>query len=174
MADRNEGYAQAVHAVAVAEGKADLVEDELYRFARAYESSDELVDKLNDPHLPAALRQQLVEDVLGDRADPTTTAIVSMVVAAGRARDLPAIAQAVVEQGAAERNREVAEVRTAVPLDEDQIARLASALSEATGREIEVLAIVDPTVLGGVVAQIGDVVIDGSVRHRLSQLREAF
>jgi F-type H+-transporting ATPase subunit delta len=63
-------------------------------------------------------------------------------------------------------------VRAAVPLDERLRDRLAKALSEATGKDVEVKVVVDPNVLGGVVARIGDTVIDGSVRHRLDQLKE--
>jgi F-type H+-transporting ATPase subunit delta len=48
---------------------------------------------------------------------------------------------------------------------------MADALSRATGKQVEVKVVVDPTVLGGVVAQVGDTVIDGSVRTRLDQLR---
>jgi F-type H+-transporting ATPase subunit delta len=59
-----------------------------------------------------------------------------------------------------------------MPLSDDQRERLAAALSQATGKNIDVKVILDPSVLGGVVAQIGDTVIDGSVRHRLNQLRE--
>ena len=58
----------------------------------------------------------------------------------------------------------MAEVRSAVPLTEDQRTRLAAALNKATGKDLEVKVIVDPTVLGGVLAQIGDTVIDGTVR----------
>ena len=50
--------------------------------------------------------------------------------------------------------------------------RLATALGRATGKDVEVKVIVDPTVLGGLVARIGDTVIDGSVRHRLEQMKE--
>ncbi len=60
----------------------------------------------------------------------------------------------------------------AVPLDDDQVTRLAGALSSATGKDVEVKVIIDPTVLGGIVARVGDTVIDGSVRHRLEQLKE--
>ena len=67
----------------------------------------------------------------------------------------------------------LAEVRTAVPLDEEHRRQLAEALSANLGKQVEVKVIVDPTVLGGVVARIGDTVIDGTVRHRLEQLREA-
>ena len=66
----------------------------------------------------------------------------------------------------------MAEIRSAIELTDDQRARLGAALEQATGGPVEVKVIVDPTVLGGIVTQIGDTVIDGSVRHRLSQLRE--
>ena len=79
-----------------------------------------------------------------------------------------------VARAAKARQREVAEVRSAVDLTDDQRQRLATALTSATGKDVEVKVVVDPTVMGGVVATIGDTVIDGSVRHRLDQLREAF
>ena len=95
-----------------------------------------------------------------------------MVVGVGRARDLPAIIDRFVELTARQGQRSVAEVRSAIELTDDQRARLAEALSSAIGGAVEVKVIVDPSVLGGIVTQIGDTVIDGSVRHRLSQLRE--
>ena len=66
---------------------------------------------------------------------------------------------------------EVAEVRSAVPLDDAQVQRLATALGRATKKNIEVRVVVDPSLMGGIVATIGDTVIDGSVRHRLEQLK---
>ena len=65
---------------------------------------------------------------------------------------------------AAEGNKEVAEVRSAIDLTDDQKQRLAAALEPATGKKVELKVIVDPTVLGGLVAQVGDTVIDGSVK----------
>ena len=63
-------------------------------------------------------------------------------------------------------------MRSAVALDEEQIARIGAALSQATGKSIEVKAITDPSVVGGIVAQVGDTVFDGSVRSRFDDLRE--
>ena len=174
MSDRNASYADAVAAVARAEGNLDLVADELFRVARALEGADELRMTLSDRQIPAARRQQIVEDLLGGHASDTTTAMVSMIVAAGRSSDLAGIAQETVEINARDRGRSVAEVRTAVALTGDQAERLAAALSAATGHQVDVKVIVDPSVMGGVVATIGDEVIDGSVRHRLSQLRDTF
>jgi F-type H+-transporting ATPase subunit delta len=58
-------------------------------------------------------------------------------------------------------------------LDEEQQRRLTEALEKATGKKIELKVIQDPSVLGGVLARVGDTVIDGTVRRRLDQLRES-
>ena len=173
MADRTDAYGAALFAVAVAEGSLDRVEEELFRVARTIEANDELRSTLTDEAIPVDRRQGIVEDLLGDRAHPVTTALVSFVVGVGRGRELPAIIDKLVERAAEERSEVVAEVRTAVPLEDDQRDRLAEALSSATGKRVSVKAVVDPSVMGGVVAQVGDTIIDGTVRHRLNQLKEA-
>lgn len=172
--DRTLAYAEALFGVARAEGTLGEVEDELFRFSQTLQGNDELRNALTDAGIPASRRQQIVEDLLGGRASPTTVALVSLVVGTGRARDLPNIIRRLVEMSAAEANKAVAEVRSAVPLTDDQRTRLAKALGEATGKDVEIKVVVDPIVLGGIVAQVGDTVIDGSVRRRLDQLRNAF
>jgi F-type H+-transporting ATPase subunit delta len=171
--DRTLAYAEALFAVAGAEGTLGEVEDELFRFSQTLQGNDELRNGLTDAGIPAARRQQIVEDLLGGKASPTTVALVSMVVGTGRARELPTIIKRLVEMSAAAANKEVAEVRSAVPLTDDQRDRLAKALEDATGKKIEVKVVVDPSVLGGIVAEVGDTVIDGSVRRRLDQLKNA-
>ncbi|HEX4818657.1 MAG TPA: ATP synthase F1 subunit delta [Acidimicrobiales bacterium] len=168
---RIEAYAEAMFEVARAEGTIDEVEDELFRFARALEGSDELRTALTDPHIPASRRQQIVEDLLGPRATSTTTALVSMVVGIGRGRDLPAIIDSLVKKSAASHNKEVAEVRSVAELNPVQLSRLTDAIEKATGKTIEVKVVIDPSILGGLVTTVGDTVIDGSVRTRLDQLK---
>ncbi|MBA3302825.1 MAG: ATP synthase F1 subunit delta [Actinomycetota bacterium] len=170
--DRIEGYANALFEVARVEGAVETVEEELFRFARTLEGNDELRSVLTDQAVPVARRQGIVEDLLGERAHPVTSNLVSFVVGAGRARDLPQIIDRLVARAAGERHRAVAEVRSAIPLDDATRARLAEALGRATGKSVEVKVIVDPSVIGGLVAQVGDTVIDGTVRTRLEQLRE--
>ncbi len=167
-----EAYAQAMLEVARAEGVLADVEDDLFRFARIFESSDELRMALTDPKLPVERRIAVIEDLTGGKALAPSIALASMLVAAGQAGELPLIVDRFVELAVAERSREVAEIRTAIPLDDEQAARLALALSRATGKQVEVKVIIDPSVLGGVVARVGDTVIDGSVRHRLERLKE--
>lgn len=168
---RIDGYARALLEVARAEGNLDTVEDELFRFARSFEHSDELRSALTDEMIPAAKRLSIIEDLLGGKASGTTTQLLSMVVGAGRGRDLPAIVNRLVARASSSKNQEVAEVRSAVPLSDDQLHRLTEGLERATGKSINLKAVVDPSVLGGVVATVGDTVIDGSVRTRIDQLK---
>ena len=173
MNDRVVAYANALLEVARAEGVESRVEDELFKLARTFEGSDPLRSTLTDPAIPVERRAGVVDELLAKRAHPLTTAMASFIVAAGRAHDLPAIVDAFVSKAADMRAEAVAEVRTAFPLDADQQARLADALGHATGKKVTVKVIIDPTVLGGIVARVGDTVIDGSVRSRLDQLRGA-
>jgi F-type H+-transporting ATPase subunit delta len=174
MNEKVAGYATALLTVVRAEGVVERVEDELFKVARTFEGNDLLRSTLTDPAIPVERRAGVVEELLGKRAHPLTTALTSFIVGAGRAHDLPAIVDAFVAMAAEMRAEAVAEVRTAFPLDADQQARLADALGRATGKKVTVKVVIDPTVLGGIVARVGDTVIDGSVRSRLEQLRETF
>jgi len=174
METRTDAYAEALFNVARAEGHLVEVEEELFRFGTALEANDELRTTLADPHIPAARRQQIVEDLLGGKAGGTTVALISMVVGTGRGHDLPKIISELGQRSAASTGTVVAEVRSAVALSDDQQARLATAISARTGQDVTVRNVVDPSVLGGIVTQIGDSIIDGSVRSRLTQLRDAF
>lgn len=172
--DRLGGYADALLSVAAAEGASVIVEDELFRVGEALRQNDQLLSALGDKHLPIDRRMGVVEELLGSRANPTTTALVSMVVAAGRGGDLPEIVDEAMSRSAAGRDRQLARVRSAVDLTDDQKARLAEAIKSRTGTDVEIRVVIDDSVLGGLVTEIGDDVIDGSVRRRLSQLRENF
>lgn len=168
-----EDYALALLAVARGEGLLDIVEDELFRVARTFEASDELRSKLSDRQIPAQKREAIVEELLGQEgATSVTMSLVSFIVRSGRASQLPAIVDAFVDAAVASRQHVVAEVRSAVQLDDDQQQRLARALSQSTGMNVEVKVVIDESVVGGIVAQVGDQVIDGTVRSKLEHLRE--
>ena len=172
--EKIQGYAQAILAVASAESNGAQVEDEIYRFSQVLQSSEELKSTLSDASIPSARRQQIVEDLLDGQATQTTVALVSMIVAAGMGSDLKAIADRVIGLGAESRDKAVAEVYSVVDLSSDQQQRLAAALKSATGKDVEMKIIIDESVMGGLLVQIEDEVIDGTVRTRLKQLREAF
>ena len=166
------GYAEALFRVVRAEGELDRVEDELYRFGKTLETTHELKQALSDQTMEKAQRAKILEELLGDKVSEHTLGLLTFIVSQGRARQLPQILDEVSELAAEARDSVVAEVRTAVPLDADQRTKLAEALSKATGKRVEVKVLVDPSVIGGVFAKVGDTVIDGTIKHRLEQLRE--
>jgi F-type H+-transporting ATPase subunit delta len=171
MNERTSGYADAILDLATAEGELERVEAEFLTIGQAFEKSDDLRAALTDPALPAEKKHAIIDDLIGGRATNLTVALVDLIVGTGRAGDIPAIASAFVERAVESRSRALAEVRSAIPLDDPTVERLAAALSKATGRQVEVKVIVDESVIGGLVARVGDVVIDGSLANSLNELR---
>ena len=166
------GYASALFQVVRAEGELDRVENELYHFGKLLESNHELKQALSDKSIERDQRAKVLEQILSGKVSPHTLGLLEFIVSQGRARQLPQILEELSDLAAEARQAVVAEVRTAVALDDSQRQQLASALSSATGKKVEVKVVVDPSVVGGIVSKVGDTVIDGSVRRRLEQLKE--
>lgn len=170
--DLIHGYATALFQIAAAEDALDRVSDELFRFSKALEQNFDLRSTLTDIAISVDRKRAVITELLGDRASPHTVNILEFVVSQGRARELTNIVTSLAELAAEEQQKVLAEVRSAVPLDEDQRRRLGEALSRATGRSVEVKVLVDPNVIGGIYAKVGDHVIDATVRSRLQKLKE--
>lgn len=173
MTDKIAGYARGIFELAEAEEVLERVESELLTVSQAVSESAELRSSLTDPQLPSERKQSIIDDLIAGRASSLTVGLVNLIVSQGRVSELPDIARSVMETAAASRDRALAEVRTAVPLDEETIARLAKALGDATGKTVEVKVMIDPSVIGGVVARVGDTVIDGSISRRFDSVRQA-
>jgi len=173
MQDRITGYANGIFELAKAEEELERVENELFTIAQALDDSPELRSTLTDPQLPMEKKQALIDDLIGGRASSLSVDLVQLIVSQGRSSELSDIARALVKAAAASRDKAVAEVRSAVPLDEQTIERLAAALGRATGKSVEVKVVVDESVIGGIVARVGDTVIDGSLARRVDSLRQA-
>ncbi|MCI0632701.1 MAG: ATP synthase F1 subunit delta [Actinobacteria bacterium] len=175
MSDKDalvRGYAEALYRVAEAEGELESVEEQLYAFAKFVDREPRVREALTDPGLPVENKKGLIADALGERANPIAVHLLGFLVEQGRARELGRIVDELAEISAEHRERAVAEVRSAVPLDEQRHTRLAEALSAAIGHPVEVKVIVDPSLVGGLVAKVGDEIFDGSVRSRLAEARE--
>jgi F-type H+-transporting ATPase subunit delta len=166
------GYAEAMYSIAEAEGELEPVEEQVYAFAKMVEKRAKVREALIDPELPNENKRNLIAEVLGERANPVAVNLLGMLVEQGRARDIGRIAESLAEVAAERRQQVLAEVRSAVPLTDAQRRRLAAALSSATDRKVEVKVIVDPDLVGGVVARVGDVIFDGSIRSRLDEAKQ--
>ena len=170
--NRTAAYAKALADIAEAEGVLARVDAEFGAVAAALESNDSLRSTLGDQAIPVERRQGIVEQLLGGKgAHPLTAQLLGMVIGAGRGRDIPAIAASIGNRSASSQGRAVAKIRTAVALSEDQQRRLGDELAKAVGTPVNVKVIVDPSVVGGIVATVGDKVIDGSVRTKLDRVK---
>jgi F-type H+-transporting ATPase subunit delta len=163
---------QASFAAAEAAGELRQVEQELFRFGETVQRSHGLRDALEDPALPLERKRALVDDLLDGRANRRTIGLVDLLVDLYEGHDLDRHCADLSAWAADRRNRVVADVRTAVPMDDERQARLADALSRVVGRPVELRCTVDASIMGSVVARIGDEVFDGSVRSRIEQARE--
>lgn len=172
--ERIRGYVERVLRQLSSPQELDEVEDELFRFARILEDNPALRRVLEDVNFATDARIGVLTDLLGSRATPSMLRVSRYVVRAGRLRNLVGTYDMLAELIAEERNRRIAEVRSAVPLTDEETSRLAVALGRLVSREVEVRDIEDTTVIGGMLISIGDLFIDGTVRLRFERLRDEF
>jgi F-type H+-transporting ATPase subunit delta len=169
-----DGYARALLDVTLAEGDADGLSGELFSVAREFGESEELQGTLRDQLIPFEKKQSIVDDLIGGRASKVTVSLVNMLVGVNRIKDFGAITKRMMELAAEAEGHVVAEVRSAVELDDATKERLAAKLAAVTGRAVKLNVVIDPSVVGGLIAQVEDTLFDGSVRSRLLELREAW
>lgn len=149
------------------------VEDELFRFLRVVAGDSSLRAALADSTADVERRDRLVTDLLGEKARPVTVALVQMAVAGLGGRGFEPSLERLVELAAQQRDREVAYVTVATALTEEQEQRLEASLARTYGRQMSLLIVVDPSLLGGMTVRVGQELYDGSVARRLEQVRSA-
>jgi F-type H+-transporting ATPase subunit delta len=147
-------------------------EDHLMGFAQMSEHDANLRAALTDPALPVEEKRAIVHDLLAGRADPRAVILIEHWVERDRARHLPRLAEETIAEAEARRERVVADVVSAVPLDAEQRRRVADRFAQITGMGVDVRVQVDPDVIGSMSVRIGDEVYDGTVRRQLEQARE--
>jgi len=165
-------YAKALFQLASEAGQVAPVRAELDALATLLVENAELAGVLLQPLRPVAERRRVLEAVAARMgAGALLRHFYQVLIAHRRLVDIEAIrvefARLADEQAGLRR----AQVRTARPLSDAQVERLRRALAARVGQEVQLEVEVDPELLGGVVAQVGDLVLDGSVRTQLRQLR---
>ncbi|HEY7349189.1 MAG TPA: ATP synthase F1 subunit delta [Ktedonobacterales bacterium] len=164
-------YAEAVFDLGVQQGTLDRWQSDLHLIAEAY-SNRKLAFILRQPRIPFARKEAIVRDLLEKRVTPQAFALASLLVERELVELGPKVAEAFDQQLNDYHNRATAIVTSAVPLAASQQAEVADYLQALTGKTISLETRVDPAILGGITAQIGDTLIDGSVRRRLALLRD--
>ncbi|GAA3117978.1 F0F1 ATP synthase subunit delta [Streptosporangium carneum] len=161
----------AAAAEAEAQSKLDDVEDELFRFGRIVASNVELHRVLADPAVPAQAKRELLGSLIDGKVAAPTLRLVTQLVVHPRGRSLDRGLDEFGNLVAAQRQRLVAVVRSAVELSEEQKRRLATWLRTSYGRDVHLNVEVDPRVLGGFSVRIGDDLIDTTIAGRIEEVR---
>jgi len=139
-----------------------------------YEGSHALQNVLATPALRLEKRLRVLREVLtAAETPPKVRSFVELLLRRGRINYLGDVTEVFNSLADERLGRVRAHVTTAVPLDAEQETRLRTAFEQHTGREVRMETEVDKDVLGGVVARIGSVIIDGSIHSRLRRLRTA-
>lgn len=167
-------YAKALFAVGKEDGAlADYVES-LNAMAELYATVPELGDALSNPMYPMEVREKVMEHVIASGGVPGVMGnFFKLLVQKRRADILPDIAQAFQAMVDADNNICQGTVVTAMELTSELSAQVKATLEKITGKQVVLTAQVDPSIIGGVVAKVGDLVLDGSIRSQLAGLKES-
>jgi F-type H+-transporting ATPase subunit delta len=162
----------SVVAAAERDGKADQMEDELFRFERIVAGHPGLRDALTDRRADPQGKERLVRSLLEGKTSPQALRLVEQAVRAPRGRRFDRVLESYLGIASTRRDQLAATVTTAVDLDQEQRRRLAAALSSLyDGKKVHLNVVVDPTVIGGIRVQIGDDVVDGTILRRLESVK---
>jgi F-type H+-transporting ATPase subunit delta len=166
-------YARALLDVALQEADLPSVERGLAGFADAMASNRELEQALTNPSVPSQVRQGIVAALVARMAPPAPAGkLLALLAERDRLALLPQVLEVYRELVLEHQQIVKANVRSATALGMADVAALQVRLSEATGRQVQVEATVDPSLIGGLVAEIGSTVYDGSVRTQLQKMRQ--
>jgi F-type H+-transporting ATPase subunit delta len=165
-------YARALFGIGVDSGRFEQLGRELGDLAELWGGSPELRQALENPVFAASEKRAVLEKLL-PRVTPTPEVqrFVLLLLERRRIVLLPSIARAYQDMADAHLGRVRAQVTSAEPLAPPVLDRVRRALEQRTGKQVIVETAVDPDLIGGVVARVGDLILDGSVRTQLSDLR---
>jgi F-type H+-transporting ATPase subunit delta len=169
-----KSYAKALFELASEQRNADQMEGELERAAALVAGDQQLAAVLGRPWISPTNKGKLAEEI-GQRLELSKLGrdFLALIAAQGRADHLEAIAAAYREMLDAARGRVRARVRTATALTESDRAALSARLGRALGgKQVIVEEVLDQNLLGGVVAEIGSLIVDGSLNGQLARLKE--
>jgi len=167
-------YAQAVFDIAVEQNALDQWLRDLQTLTKLFGNED-AVAAIEDPEMREETQRRVLDDVLqreNASVNPLATNLVYMLVDRQRLGLLPRILEEFQEMYNRSKGIIVAEVTSAVPLDEAHQREVAAKLQQITGKTVQLQVRQDPRILGGLITRIGDQLIDASVATRLAELGE--
>jgi F-type H+-transporting ATPase subunit delta len=164
-------YAKALFQIGVANSNFELLGEELANLAELYADSRELRQTLENPVFTGTQKRRIIESILPRVAQNRIVYNFALLLVERRRIDaLPMISRAYQELMDGQLGRVRAVLVSAKPLDVLTESEIQKALERRTGKKVLMKSEVDPTLIGGVIARVGDLVLDGSLRTRLASV----
>lgn len=167
-------YAKALFAVGKEEGKFEEFNEVLQGVAGLYVTHPGVVDALTNPLYPLDIRQKVMAGmVVSMGVEKIMANFLNLLVEKKRAVILPEVAeeyQAMVDD---EKNVSHGSVVSAIELSEALRVKVQATLEKLTGKKVELTTSVDPSIIGGIIAKVGDLELDGSIRTQLASLKDS-
>ena len=168
-------YAKSLLDLAVEQNSLDATLQDMTSVQATCRVSREFVSVLKSPVIKGDKKKAIVDAVMGSRLGTLSKAFVDLLIAKGREGVLPEIATAFLEQYKIMKHIRTATLITAMPATESLKASMRAKVEAATpGQSVELNTIVDPSIIGGFVLEIGDRIVDASVRRDLADVRKNF
>jgi F-type H+-transporting ATPase subunit delta len=165
-------YAKALVALAGEQGRLTETGDQLQRLARLIDDTPELKSLLYNPSISRHFKEELITDLTQRlRIGPMETNFVRLLLEKGRLPDMPqiiALYDALAEEA---QNRLRVRVKSVVPLTPEVEAEVRQRFAQYTSKDIIIDQEIDPTLIGGIIAQMGSLVLDGSIRNELLRVK---
>ena len=165
-------YAQAVFQIAVERDELDSWREDLEVLTAALKDRD-FAALLDAPQVHSELKLNAARETLSTAIGPLALNLLSVLALRGLAHLVPGILDEYGRLLDAHRGIERAEVASAVHLDSEQQSKVAKLLEGIVGNEVQLTSVLEPEVLGGLIARVGDRLIDGSTRTKLRGMRRS-
>jgi F-type H+-transporting ATPase subunit delta len=167
-------YAKALFTVGKENGEFESYNDTLQGLAELYVTHTEVVDALTNPLYPLEFRQKVMVGIVkSSGVDKVMGNFLNLLVEKKRAEILPEIAEEFQIMVDMEKNISHGMVISAVELSDTLQASVKATLEKLTGKKVELSTSVDPSLIGGIIAKVGDLVLDGSIRTQLAGLKDS-
>jgi F-type H+-transporting ATPase subunit delta len=163
-------YAAAVFELGVESNSLDSWRADLVKLAE-YFGNKRLQFVLREPKIPLERKEEMVRDLLEGKLQPQALSLALLLVERGLVDHAPLIYTEFEKRYNDYKGQAVAEITTAIPLDDDLRRQVIGELQQMTGKRILLQERIDPSILGGAIARVGDTLIDGSLKRRFALLR---
>ncbi|MCB8816238.1 MULTISPECIES: ATP synthase F1 subunit delta [Desulfosporosinus] len=164
-------YSQALFKIAT-ETALDPIDTDLRELTKLVEGNKEVNNALLHPHISSSDKKSIMDKILGEEFGETTRRFLHLLIDRKREYLLPVIQREFTRLADEARQVVEAKVVSAISLDDSQLDNLKKAIGRMTGKDVRIISEVRSELIGGVLIQVGDRVMDGTVAHALNRMRE--